>query len=131
MNLFSGGSISSDITFNLSTQTLQGKTDESLDWDDGERRSHDAANPSSREYPLLSIVLGIATAIVLVILVIAAAMVVRCGGSSPSLAAVSGRHGAGGSWRDKHHNGSSSPDLLVQIESGSNSCCFKKILICL
>ena len=102
---------------------LQGKTDESLDWE--ERGPGQPGDEASREYPLLSIVLGIATAIALVVLVIAAAMLVRCGsgggggGASAVNVAGSARRGRGGSsWRDKYTAGNSSPDLLVQIESG-------------
>jgi hypothetical protein len=94
---------------------LQGKSEESLSWDQVGGRQ--AAEESGREYPLLSIVAGIATAIVLVVLVIVVAMLVRCGGSSPAPGGGSRRGAA--SWRDKHARGTSSPDLLVQIESGS------------
>ena len=69
---------------------------------------------SNREYPLLSIVLGIATAILLVVVVIVVAMLARCGGS----AAVTGSSRRSAGWREKQGRGSSSPDLLVQIESG-------------
>jgi hypothetical protein len=101
------------------TILVQGKTEDSLDWEEegaSSSSSDHSVDHTAREFPLQSIVMGIATAILLVMVVIAVAVLVRCGGSSASTTAAGRR---GGGWRDKHTAGSSSPDLLVQIESGN------------